>query len=159
LLEDYWLVNPVNTTALVEFASIVQRGEADYISLNLGSPTSKSTFPSDDRLFVFANNSKYRTALQASFWRVETFLSLLRDGENCWQFETAGSKRSEVLVDRFLGVREDRYFQYTQAGTLDWVQGPVVKCRWTNSAKRYILRESLDLEVQAGEFVWRSNNR
>jgi len=159
LLEDYWLVGPVDTAALIEFASIIQRGGADYILLNVGSTASKGIFTGDDRLYVFADDSRYRTALQASFWHVETLVSLLRNGENCWQFENAGSKRSEALVNRFLGVRENRHFQYVQTGTLDWMQGPVVKRRWTSSAKRYVSREGLDLEILVGEFVWGGNDK
>lgn len=153
LAEDYWLVEPVDTVALLQFSDIVLRGEADYILLCPGSNVRKRDSRPDSRLFVFADDSRYRTALQASLWRVEVLANLLRDDESCWQFESAGSKRSEKLVDRFLGVKENRYLQYVQTGTLDYAQGPVVKYKWTASAQKYILREELDLEIPVGEFV------
>lgn len=146
LADDYWLVEQVDTESLLQFARIVAQGQADYILLCSGSNTKKCDSPPDPRLFVFADDSKYRTALQASLWRVSTFLELLRDDETPWQFEVAGSRRSEVLVNRFLGIEEHRYIRYTETCLPEYDQGPVVKGKWTPSAQKYAEREGLDID-------------
>ena len=46
----------------------------------------------------------YRTSLQAGFWRRSLLESLLRTGESAWQFEIAGSARSENTAEGFLAA-------------------------------------------------------
>jgi hypothetical protein len=48
----------------------------------------------------------YRTATVYSVWRRETLLSLLRSEETAWQFEFAGSARSDSLGGFYASTRE-----------------------------------------------------
>ena len=146
--EDYWLTEPSDTAALLDFADICLRGDADHIQV---LPTwarhirSSGIFSGDPRLLVFADDSEYRTSLQAGFWRVETVLDLLKPGETAWDFERTGTGRS--LDHLFLGVKESKYFFYVIRNTgKGWIDQPVGKGRWSKDARVYAKREGLKID-------------
>lgn len=101
--EDCWLVHPVNGPALLDFADVVLRNNADHVRLQRAPQATQGgagTYGPDPRLYVLDTSFPYYLCLQASFWRRDVFLSLLRPGEHCWHFETNGSDRG-----RRAGVR------------------------------------------------------
>jgi len=97
---------------------------------------------------VFTRKAPYRCSLKPGLWYRRTFLKLLRGGEEAWDFEIEGSKRSREMGDRFLAVKGWGYFPFVTAGdpSGDWVKSPVVKGRWTKAAKAYADWEGLDID-------------
>lgn len=146
MLDDQWLIESADARALEDFATIMLNDQADYILLNTGTTRSKGEFELDSRLFILADNSRYRTVMQASFWRVGIFLDLLQDGETAWQFERGSALRSRGS-DRFLAVKKNACLRYVERNIADYSIGnPVVRGKWTASAKLYAEREGLKLD-------------
>lgn len=149
--EDYWLFKKVNTAALLEFAQIVLRGDADYIRLtpNIGELRGSSAYEPDPRLHVVPHDAEYRAALQAALWRVTTLLGLLRDGESAWLFETEGSKRARGKNERFLSVKDTSYFPFPRGTDPEWDDEVVRRGVWTGEAARYLKLEGLNIDLGA----------
>ena len=144
LIEDYWITAPVDTASLVQFVEVMITHNLGYLLLTPGSQTYKADF--DESLGILANDSRYRVSLQASIWRVQTFLNLLEGDESIWQFEVNGTKRSKGS-DKFVGVKENKYLRYVQTCHPDYKQGVVVKAKWTQSAQKYIECEDLSVNL------------
>jgi len=109
--EDVWLVYPVDTAVLREFAGIVERNEADVLRVyrsHQGGPYGQGgmgSYEPDPRLFVVDPAFPYFTNLQASFWRRQVLLDLLGpDDESSFFFETTGSGRARQKDLRVLCV-------------------------------------------------------
>jgi len=109
--EDVWLIAPVDTAALREFAGIVQRGEADVVRVFRSQQTGPfgqggvGSYEPDPRLFRVDPSFSYFTNTQASFWRREALLGLLGpDDEPPDHFETTGSARAKAQGLRVLCV-------------------------------------------------------
>jgi hypothetical protein len=106
--EDVWLIHPVDTDALIEFAAIVQRGEADVVRVYRSGQDDQGgigTYAPDPRLFWVDPSFPYFTNTQASFWRREALLGILGpDDESSFHFETNGSARAKEQGLRVLCV-------------------------------------------------------
>lgn len=139
LQEDYWLTHPVDTKSILEFAKIVERGEADRIMLCRGRHTGKGTSKLDNRLSVYADKSVVRNAAQAGLWRVSTYLSLLEIGESVWDFEMFGNIRSYGMPG-FLFSKKTDYIRYL------FPDGAIRRGRWKPHAKTYAAREGLKID-------------
>lgn len=151
MLDDFWLANPTNTKALVDFADILLRGDADYIRLvptTLIEPnvvTGASTL--DTRLNVFRDTARYRGSLNPSLWRTEHFRKMLKKDENPWEFEIHGGKRSRGY--RHLLVKEFAYIYYviTTNPLGNWGGQPVKLGKWTPAARQYAQVEGLTIDT------------
>lgn len=139
LHEDYWLTHPVDTKSLLEFAEIIEQGDADRIMLCQGRHTGKGTFLLDDRLNVYADKSIVRNANQAGLWRTSTFLSLLKTGESAWDFELDGNIRSYGMSG-FLYSKKTDYIRYL------FPDGALRRGRWKPHAKKYAIKEKLKID-------------
>lgn len=150
LTSDNWITAPIDTKVLVNFAQHILAKKADHIRLYPGwdHDTAKRPFRHDPRLMIFTRNSPYRCSLKPSLWQRKILLSLLRDGEQAWDFEREASKRSRELGDRFLAVSDWGHFPMVTAGdpSGDWVKSPVVRGRWTKAGKAYAEREELRID-------------
>lgn len=106
--EDVWLVHPVDTAAMMDFAAIVKGGEADVVRVYRSDQEGQGgigNYAPDPRLFVVGPSFPYFTNTQASFWRREALLGILGDDdESSFHFETNGSARARELGLRVLCV-------------------------------------------------------
>lgn len=106
--EDVWLVHPVDTAALIDFAAIVQRGEADVVRVYRSGQADQGgagSYAPDPRLYVVNPSFPYFTNTQASFWRRGALLGILGpDDESSFFFETNGSARAKAQGLRVLCV-------------------------------------------------------
>lgn len=92
MLEDYWLNTPVSSLQI------------EYLALKFRDPQVVKVELTDDNgrlplsgeyekgLAIRAQDSKYRSSLQASIWRREYFLDLLKPDWSAWDFELRGEK-------------------------------------------------------------------
>ena len=146
MIEDFWLCEPVDTAAMLDFAAVVKRGEADYIALAFGNlEYSDGSFASDDRLFYRSKDEFYRLTLQPTFWRREVLLDLLRDDiVTPWAFEQAGRERSQYL--ECLATKKYAFLKYVAHSTPGFDSGIVMRGKWGPSAKVYAEREGLDID-------------
>jgi len=127
LTSDNWITGCPNTGALAEFANYILSGKSAHIWLYPGQDYDivRKPFVSDGRLVVVTKKSPCRCSLKPSLWRRKVLLSLLREGEQAWDFERLASKRSRELGDSFLlysvgdNLRDD-------GGKHDFKQGDIV---------------------------------
>lgn len=159
MMDDVWLAESVDTAALLDFASLLERDVADHIQLQPAPADRQRHFkgqsPHDPRLLVYRSDSPVRVCLQPGLWRVEALRSLLRDDEALpGDLENLGSRDSQGRGDRFLCL--DRYgvMNYVTHGNLYhvgeeavyWINNPVSGGKWTEGARLYAKREGLDID-------------
>jgi hypothetical protein len=151
LHEDYWLADYVDTKAMEAFADVILRGDADHVRIR---PTwswkvyAGEPFVGDERLVHFAPTSWYRSA-NVGLYRIETYLSLMRDGETAWQFDFRSNDRiPKAWNDRFLCTRTYHlpYVVPTLPSWEQYLQGIVWRGKWTLAAVEYARREGLEID-------------
>lgn len=148
MMEDAWLSAPADTQALVGFAAILLRDEADHLRLCPPGPEGrppKRDYPGDPGVFVFADDETYRTSLHAGFWRVDALKRLVQPGDGPWKFELNGNARTRGS-DRFLCVREMAYLRYPTPADADWSEGVIWRGDWLDAARRYAELEGLCID-------------
>ncbi len=67
----------------------------------------------------------YRASMQAALWRRDDLLAMLVDGENPWEFEVLGARRSDAFARGFYSATTDVLDYY--AGK--WIPYGVAVCR------------------------------
>jgi len=149
MLEDTWLTDPPNTKVLKEFTQHILDGKTDYIRLVNSKMVENVGLASfDDRLFVYSDNSRYRTSLCPSIWNRQVFIDLLKDGESIWDFETIGNTRSKGRVFCHTIAYDYIYLQHTYpTKNSGWSSTPIRRGTWTNVAKEYMAREKLSFNL------------
>jgi hypothetical protein len=104
-LEDFFLRSQVNNSALTGvFREFCLREARMFRLVRRPGPT--SLLPG----FSFGPirpHTPYRVSTQAAFWHRETLMNLIIPGESIWQFEHAGSLRSNVYTSGFYAVARD----------------------------------------------------
>ena len=145
--EDYWLDRRVDTAALLEYLSIIDRDLADHIRLYPGSQTPLSAeCPYDARLATLGDRAPYRASLQMAFWRKSVLLDLIDPAEDAWQFEGAGTCRSRKYEGRFLCVKRRSPRFLFRAPGVSYPFTAVVRGRWSAAARLYAQREKLTID-------------
>ena len=96
LLEDYWLMRPINRKAVYEAANFMLR-YPDTIRFDL---TSDRMFSKEaryagyyDPLDIVSAKGQYSLSFQASIYRRKMLLEMLKPGETPWQVELQGTER------------------------------------------------------------------
>ena len=100
-LEDFFLCGRINRALIARVEVWIEKERPDYVLLN---PTEKSPEPFNSLVDHVPVGALYRASTVLSLWKKETLLSLLKEGENAWDFELQGSERSDVF-DRFFATR------------------------------------------------------
>jgi hypothetical protein len=134
-LEDLLLTGPVDTAAVERVLGWFVSSQGNYIRLNGFPPPDVAL---TDTVGTVAADTIYRTATVLSVWRRRMLVELLRPGESAWDFETAGSVRSEVHEG----------FYSTLSNHIPVVNA-VIKGKWQRTALRKA--ESLCAGFELGE--------
>ena len=121
-LEDLLLTKPVETAAVETVLGWFVSCQGNYIRLNGFPPPDVAV---TETVGAVAPGTIYRTATVLSVWRREMLAELLRPGESAWDFETAGSIRSETH-DGFYSTRRN-YIS---------VMNAIIKGKWQRTALR-----------------------
>ena len=148
MLEDSWLTDFPNTEALKQFTQHILDGKTDYIRLiNSNAVTSARPAPFDNRLFIFSDNSRYRTSLCPSIWNKQVFIDLLKKGESIWDFETKGNARSKDYIFCCTEAWDWIYLPIVfPSKNSEWSRTPITRGKWTGMAKKYVEREGLSVD-------------
>ena len=108
MLDDFFLRRPVSTSRILALLETLRRLDGHMLRL---VRKRRPDFPVDGFPDVGRINNMdgapYCVSLQATLWRREFLLALLRDDETIWQFETEGSARAQDLPPGFYTVRHD----------------------------------------------------
>jgi len=132
-LDDLFLCRPVNSEELAE--------RFDWLAGQGGHCLRLNGVPRPDRRLeptfgVVSPGTLYRTSTVLSMWRKQTLLDLLVPGESAWQFEIAGSVRSDAY-DGF----------YATYGPRLEVVNTVIKGKWDRSALARVRRLGVEPDL------------
>jgi hypothetical protein len=150
LQEDYFLEELVDNSRLSALASYaMNHPEVSQIGLTAFGAYPPFRETPDPRLWLVGARARYRTSLQAAFWRVQSLQSYLRPEENGWMFEIYGTRRSWRRGDTFLTVnreleQQSRVFPYRHAG--------IVKGQWDVTVPEFFRREGISMDYNVRGF-------
>ena len=106
LLEDYWLIRPVDFDAIEEAVELIE-SYRDVIRFDLTTDRSGSKIAeyagAFRKLDLCRAKGEYSLSFQASIYRKSLLLEVLRPDENPWQTELNGSARLNALPYDVLG--------------------------------------------------------
>jgi hypothetical protein len=114
LLDDYYLLEPVNNGLMVELVAMMQADESiGYINIRSWSDDLLDGIKWEDWQKIADRplvgeydkaTAGYLLSLQPGIWRTDFLANLLVEGENHWVTETEGTKRARRSDKRMLGV-------------------------------------------------------
>ena len=107
LLEDYWLLRPLNRRAVWDAMNFMQENE-DVIRFDVSADR---MFARDARFLgsyrsidLCQGGDQYSLSFQASIYRRKLLLNVLRPGETPWETELNGSGRLNYMHYRVMGT-------------------------------------------------------
>jgi hypothetical protein len=156
--EDYWINERVDTARVTSYVALMEEHGLNYIRL-IAKPAPDYDCPYDSRLGVLAEEAVYRTSIQASIWRRQVFLGLIRPGESPWEFERNGTARSRRYGETFLSAK--RYGRDEHSYGMRYLCTAINKGKWTRRAKGYAKRERLPVDFSnlASDTWWNDFRR
>lgn len=111
LQEDYFLTH-LDLDRLDELFAVMKKENAGYMQLYGPTQEERIAYTGVPNLFYKNKFEKWRTSLQAAFWNKEIFAYLLNPAERIWDFEIAGSTRSEGNMSKFMTTIENDSIAY-----------------------------------------------
>ena len=132
-LDDIFLTGRVDPQVLEVFRWIATE-KPTYVRL---LPRPRPDSAHNDLVGAVSPAAPYRTATHVVVWKRQALLELLRDGENAWQFENAGSIRSAAWPGFFAA--------WTSA--FPYVHG-CVKGKWTRPAVRRLAEIGIAIDLE-----------
>lgn len=147
LQEDYLLERSVDTARIFRLFNYMQKRQAGYLRLY---PCPGPDLPSSDNYMEVGEVSRfapYRVSLQAAIWHKPVLQALLVSGENPWQMERFGTKRSQALEVPFLCVKNDQADIITDPA-MPYYCTAIVQSRWVKDAVDLCTREGIQLATR-----------
>lgn len=121
MLDDFWIKEPVNTKRLHDlmerFDADKQMGHINLIHESASALQPSTQYPD---LVMYPKRRPYRITTQASLYRKDYLLQILRAHESAWQFEVYGSKRSARLPQNpyIIANGSEPIFSYDHGGVI-----------------------------------------
>ncbi len=127
MLEDYFLHQFVDDMHIWNAFNIMQQRNAAYLQIaySVEGADLESNLPYN--IVKKLPEAEYRTSLQAAIWDKEILKTLLLSGESPWQFEKAGSIRSEAISREFLAIYPHPPMSYLNAVYLKKVDSNIIE--------------------------------
>ncbi|MCX6312166.1 MAG: hypothetical protein NT084_11095 [Bacteroidetes bacterium] len=149
LLEDYFLYTNVDQGTLDRCVEMMEKEHAVFFRIGCFPSDHFSDYAYDK---IKGNewcgrtriDAKYAINLQAGIWNREEFISLLKDDENPWQFELAGTKRWAASGKVCLGLVEDKKLNYVH-GPITYLCTALSKGVWMRDAFELAKKENIKL--------------
>jgi hypothetical protein len=120
-LDDFLIFWKVDTSKVVHYYDSFLELNANCLRLR-NSPEIYNTVQGYNDLVERPKGESNRVALDIAFWKRETFMNLLKSGENPWQMESEGSIRSnkykgfytskEWVIERRNGLETGKWMRY-----------------------------------------------
>lgn len=125
LQEDYFINNKVDNAMLEHYIQyMADHPEIPCIQLtDVGIPVRK-IYDAKEHLHYSDPSYFSYTCCQASIWRKDVLLKLIREHETAWNFEWWGSKRAHYLGMKFLTINHEwlrdgnDFFPYLKTGVI-----------------------------------------
>jgi len=131
LLDDFFIVEKVNTDKLLDCVKIFQEQNGNYLTL-INEPQPNKNYNAN--FGIITSSGPYRTTATFALWSKKMLRELLRPGENAWQFEIYGSRRSKVH-NGFYAVNNDYFI---------WVNA-IIKGYWIPSVLKKLKKHGFNI--------------
>lgn len=135
VMDDYWLTRPADSIA-VNLAYQYMRSHPDIARFDLATDRmydKHHELESIGRIDLVEaeKDATYNLSFQASIWRRELLLEVLKPGETPWQSEILGTERLNATSYRVVGTRQwpIKYIVAVNKGKLDLSAGWMVPPR------------------------------
>ena len=154
--EDFLLDRRVRTDRVLELLEYLHASGAGYVRL-YPCPGPDDDEPDAPSLGRIRPGSMYRVSLQVALWRVSTLRALLKPGEDAWEMEVKGSRRSDERAEAFLSVRRREGPDPMGESPYSYFCTGVEKGLWLPGAVEFCRREgvAIDLSVRPVKSTWR----
>lgn len=104
--EDYFLQAKVSAEKIISALEFIQKEKAAYLRL-YPCPGPDQDYKDEKEIGLISLSAPYRNSTQTAIWDKTVLLSLLKEGETGWDFETAGGlERSRAVAAPFLSYRQ-----------------------------------------------------
>ncbi len=100
VLEDFFWRRRTATAQVLELLDALRALNGEMLRLT-NRPPPDEPVPGHPDLGRIRPGAPYRASTQAAIWRKAALLDLMQPGESIWEFEVAGSRRSDRSVDGF----------------------------------------------------------
>lgn len=139
--EDFLLKSPVDNSHLLFLLDIIKQEQAVCLRL-FSCPGSDLPYKNYADIGEISKDASYRVSLQTAVWDKDIFSGLIKNGENAWEMEINGTKRSKTVKRSFLSLKEGLMNK-----PLDYICTAVVKGKWTSEALEFCEKEGLEIDL------------
>lgn len=147
-IEDLLLTKPINLELFHRCLDWALARNASYFRFN---PATYPDIVINNEIGIISRGAVYRTSVVLSLWKKEVLCSLLKPGENAWEFEHHGAVRSDKYDDF-----------YSATSTIFPVINSIIKRVWERSAVRKLSRLGITIDISyrpvtslTGEVLWK----
>jgi hypothetical protein len=148
-LDDLFLFSKVDTAAVVKVFNWAIASGAHCVRMNpFVTPIADSMgahcadIPCNELVGGVSKGLLYRVSTVVSLWHRDTLAALLKSGESAWDFEDAGSVRSDVY-DRFYATHRN-YFP---------VENAVIRGRWQRSVAQNVQNMGIRIDLDSRQVL------
>jgi hypothetical protein len=140
LLEDYFLLNKVDSSAVQEQFEYLVKNKGDAINL-MGIPKGKIKI--DGQYRERSWKQPYCITFGCSIMRKDSFMHLCKSGYSPWDFENRNSATAYALKKmpiKFYTVKKKMF--------PIWSEGIIVKGKFTKKAVKHCLKNKIDIDLK-----------
>jgi len=149
ILEDYLINAPVDTAAVLEANSLLEREKAVVVYLR-PYPELEALSDSLPQFGRVGNCHKLKVDVTTAIWNREALLEYVRPEYSAWDMEIRGSEAAKHDQRPFLGVRGDY-----DAEILPYLMTAVQRGKWTPKAVALLQRERItEIDVSKRGVGW-----
>ena len=143
--EDFFLKGAVRTELIDKYISLMD-SHTDIKCIHMTDQCGSGSFSSDFRnLDTMELRRPYRISCQCALWRKQELLTLLRDRENAWEWETFGSSRSAALGHLYLQVSHD-FVKLGQFEIVPYVFTGIIKGKWFKEVPSLFKKNGINID-------------
>ncbi|MDO1448844.1 hypothetical protein Q0590_21380 [Rhodocytophaga aerolata] len=148
LLEDYLLIDYVDTKRIIDLVNVIKAEEAGYMRI-FPCPAPDINYKEYKDIGLILKHSPYNVTTQATIWDKEILKSILVPTETVWKFEIEGSKRTTQIEKIFLGLQEknSRIFKPSDY-PYPYFCTAVFKGKWMRGAVEHCTKEGIKLDLE-----------
>lgn len=145
LIEDYLLLNDVNTGEIKEIFNYMVKNDVAYFRLfPCPGPGKVTGTIGSHKVGIVSPGEPYRTSLQAAIWDKALIDKILIDGESAWEFEIDGTKRSDAMEDKFMSISRDSMDRLP----FNYFCTAVVKGYWVKKAVELCAKHGVNVDTK-----------
>jgi hypothetical protein len=150
--EDYFLKDYVKNGWLEHYVQLMQEYTAIKCIQLTDQAVKASGGSSYENLNKVAYKQRYRISCQASLWRKEELLSLIREYENAWEFEEFGSQRSALIRHEYLVV-DKKFVVLNQYEIIPYIFTGIIQGRWYKETVPLFKKHGIDMDYSKRGFA------